>query len=89
MRLYWMNRFVPDAKEKLILLEEFEGFCFDSGLKSAYYRVEENSLDLFSEIGKKSLIIGQEAVIDLQQFTLEGKDKKSMRNGLNSIEKKA
>jgi phosphatidylglycerol lysyltransferase len=74
--------------EKLTLLEEFEGFCLESGLKSAYYRVEENSLSLFSEIGKKSLIIGQEAVIDLQQFTLEGKDKKSMRNGLNSIVKK-
>lgn len=74
--------------EKLALLEEFEGFCFESGLKSAYYRVEENSLQLFNEIGKKSLIIGQEAVIDLQQFTLEGKDKKSMRNGLNSIVKK-
>lgn len=75
-------------KEKLTLLEEFEGFCIESGLKSAYYRVEENSLNLFSEIGKKSLIIGQEAVIDVQQFTLEGKDKKSMRNGLNSIVKK-
>lgn len=75
-------------KEKLALLEEFEEFCTESGLKSAYYRVEENSLQLFNEIGKKSLIIGQEAVIDLQQFTLEGKDKKSMRNGLNNIEKK-
>lgn len=75
-------------KEKLTLLEEFESFCLESGLKSAYYRVEENSLELFREIGKKSLIIGQEAVIDLQSFTLEGKDKRSMRNGLNSIAKK-
>ncbi|MEO6135712.1 MAG: phosphatidylglycerol lysyltransferase domain-containing protein [Ginsengibacter sp.] len=77
-----------DAKERIILLEEFEDFCADSGLKSAYYRVEENSLQLFTDIGKKSLIIGQEAVIDLQNFTLEGRDKKSMRNGLKNIENK-
>ncbi|MEO8960856.1 MAG: phosphatidylglycerol lysyltransferase domain-containing protein [Ginsengibacter sp.] len=76
------------SRERLILLEEFEDFCADSGLKSAYYRVEENSLQLFNEIGKKSLIIGQEAVIDLQTFTLEGRDKKSMRNGLKNIENK-
>lgn len=63
------------AKERVILLEEFEDFCADSGLESAYYRVEENSLQLFNEIGKKSLIIGQEVVIDLQNFTLEGREK--------------
>ncbi|MGN6195452.1 MAG: phosphatidylglycerol lysyltransferase domain-containing protein [Ginsengibacter sp.] len=75
-------------KEKLQMLEEFESFCFESGLKSAYYRVDEDCLRLFKEIGKKSLIIGQEAVIDVQNFTLEGRDKKSMRNGLKNIEKK-
>lgn len=75
-------------KEIAVLLEEFEGFCFESGLKSAYYRVDEDRLRLFSEIGKKSLIIGQEAVINLETFTLEGRDKKSMRNGLKNIENK-
>ncbi len=75
-------------KENAILLEEFEEFCFESGLKSAYYRVDEDSLRLFHDIGKKSLIIGQEAVIDLRTFTLEGRDKKSMRNGLKNTEKK-
>ena len=75
-------------KEKLMMLEEFESYCFESGLKSAYYRVDEDCLRLFKEIGKKSLIIGQEAVIDVQTFTLEGRDKKSMRNGLKNIEKK-
>jgi phosphatidylglycerol lysyltransferase len=76
------------ANEKFTMIEEFEDFCFESGLKSAYYRVDEDYLNLFKEIGKKSLKIGQEAVIDLQTFTLEGRDKKSMRNGLKNIEKK-
>lgn len=77
-----------DDDKKLILIEEFEEFCNESGLKSAYYRVEENSLKLFTTIRKKSLVIGQEAIIDLQRFTLEGKDRRSMRNGLNNMERK-
>jgi phosphatidylglycerol lysyltransferase len=73
--------------DEMVLLEEFEEFCIESGLRSAYYRVEEESLPLFYSLGKKSLIIGQEAIIDLEKFTLEGKNKKSMRNGLNSLQK--
>ena len=81
----------PVAKtkqDKITLIEEFEEFCVECGLRPAYYRVEESSLDIFSAMGKKFMVIGQEAVIDLEKFTLEGKDKKSMRNGLNSLEKK-
>ena len=77
-----------DQQKKMRILKEFEEFCAETGLRSAYYRVEECSLNLFKSLGKKSLIIGQEAIIDLDNFTLEGKDKKSMRNGLNSIQKK-
>ncbi|WP_183573582.1 phosphatidylglycerol lysyltransferase domain-containing protein [Mucilaginibacter sp. X5P1] len=76
-----------DAADEMVLLEEFEEFCLESGLRSAYYRVDEGSLQLFQSLGKKTLIIGQEAIVDLGQFTLEGKNKKSMRNGLNSLQK--
>lgn len=75
-------------EDSLILLSEFEEFCAEAGLKSTYYRVSESSLANFNKIGKKSLIVGQEAIVDLNTFTLEGKDKKSMRNGLNSVQKK-
>ena len=76
-----------DRQDELVLIEEFEEFCMESGLRSAYYRVDEDSLGRFRSLGKKSLIIGQEAIIDLSQFTLEGKNKKSMRNGLNNLQK--
>jgi len=76
-----------DSQDELVLLEEFEEFCMESGLRSAYYRVDEESLQLFQSLGKRSLIIGQEAIIKLEHFTLEGKNRKSMRNGLNSLQK--
>ena len=77
-----------DNEQKLILLKEFEKHCAQIGLRAVYYRVDECSLPIYKILDKKSLIIGQEAVIDLSKFTLEGKDKKSMRNGLNSLAKK-
>jgi len=76
-----------NAQDEMALLEEFEDFCTDSGCRSAYYRVDEGSLPLFRSLGKRSLIIGQEAIVDIDGFTLEGKNKKSMRNGLNALKK--
>ncbi|SFS78315.1 phosphatidylglycerol lysyltransferase domain-containing protein [Mucilaginibacter polytrichastri] len=70
------------------ILREFERFCQQQGIKPAYYRVDSLSLDLFGYLGKKWMVIGQEAILDLNTFSLEGKDRKSMRNAVNSMQKK-
>ena len=75
-------------EHKVFVLKEFEVECSRLGLKSAYYRVDAQSLYFFTPLKKRKLFIGQEAVLELSKFTLEGKDKKSMRNGLNSLAKK-
>ncbi len=70
------------------ILKEFERFCLDNGLKTAYYKIDQLSLPLYYQLGKKSLPIGQEAIVDLNSFTLEGKDRKSLRNAINALERK-
>lgn len=77
-----------DPASKLLILREFEKFCLTNGLKTSYYKVDSLSLPIFYELGKKSLPIGQEAIVDLLEFKLEGKDRKSLRNALNALEKK-
>jgi phosphatidylglycerol lysyltransferase len=77
-----------DGESKSRILYAFEQFCLQNGLKSAYYRVEEKDLALYERMGKKNIIIGQEAIVDLQQFSLEGGARKSMRNALSSVQKK-
>ncbi|HEY3369282.1 MAG TPA: phosphatidylglycerol lysyltransferase domain-containing protein [Prolixibacteraceae bacterium] len=77
---------VAETAEKMkqcILL--FELFCTDNGLKSLYYRVPEESLPIYQSLAKKSLFIGQEGVVDLTTFTLEGGKNKALRNGLNKV----
>jgi phosphatidylglycerol lysyltransferase len=70
---------------KLSLLQEFEEQCRKMGLKPAFYRVDEQSMYYFEHLRKKKLLIGQEGIVDITTFTLSGKDRKSLRNGLNSL----
>lgn len=75
----------PGRPEMKKIITEFRKFCFENGLKEIYYRVPQESLELYSELNKKSLFLGQEGVVDLSLFTLEGGEKKSIRNALNKI----
>jgi phosphatidylglycerol lysyltransferase len=63
----------------------FDNYCYENSLKSIYYRVPEESLPLYLEKGKKSMFIGQEAVLDLETFTMDGGSRKSLRNAINRI----
>jgi phosphatidylglycerol lysyltransferase len=75
-------------ENKMEVLEEFYKQCRKMGLRTAFYRVDENSILWFNHLRKQKMIIGQEAILDAKNFTLEGKDKKSLRNALNSLQKK-
>lgn len=75
-------------ENKIEILKEFDRQCRKMGLKPAFYRVDEDSMYYFENLKKKALLIGQEAVMDIKKFTLEGKEKKSLRNALNSLNKK-
>jgi phosphatidylglycerol lysyltransferase len=63
----------------------FSKYCYDNGLKEIYYRVPKESLPVYTELSRKSLFLGQEGVVDLDSFSLEGGEKKSIRNALNKI----
>jgi phosphatidylglycerol lysyltransferase len=73
---------------KVEVLQEFDRQCRKMGLKPAFYRVDESSVLWFSQLKKRRLVIGQEAILNINEFSLEGRDKKSLRNGLNSLQKK-
>lgn len=73
---------------KMEVLREFDYLCGKLGLKPAFYRVHENSVPWFNQLKKKKLLIGQEAILDINKFSLQGKEKKSLRNGLNTLEKR-
>jgi phosphatidylglycerol lysyltransferase len=72
-----------DTMKKCII--SFSKFCYDNGLKDIYYRVPQESLPVYNELSGKSLFLGQEGVVDLNTFSLEGGERKSIRNAINKI----
>ena len=75
-------------ENRLEILSEFEDFCKINSLKSVYYRIDEQSLFHFQPFKKQKLFIGQEAIMNVNDFKLEGKERKPLRNGLNTLIKK-
>ncbi len=73
----------PEKMKECISL--FDKFTYDLGLRSIYYRVPEESLQLYSELSKKSLFLGQEGIVDLNTFSLEGGKNKALRNAINKV----
>jgi phosphatidylglycerol lysyltransferase len=63
----------------------FRIYCYNNSLKEIYYRVPQENLPVFDELSMKNLFLGQEGVVDLNTFSLEGGEKKSIRNALNKI----
>ena len=66
----------------------FDRFCYENGLKSFYYRVPEESLHIYRSLKKKSMFLGQEGVVDLNKFSLEGGARKSIRNAISKVKER-
>jgi phosphatidylglycerol lysyltransferase len=73
----------PSAMQECII--KFDRFCIENGFITAYYRVPEETLPLYWDLSKKSLFIGQEAIVDLNTFTLSGVRNKALRNAINKV----
>ena len=73
----------PDCLKQCVLL--FDKFCHENGFKSIFYRIPEESLSYYHELSKKSLFIGQEGIVDLNSFTLQGGKNKALRNAINKV----
>jgi phosphatidylglycerol lysyltransferase len=77
------NPVAENEFERIKCIKAFEIFCKENGLSDVYYRVVPESISLYHELKKKSILIGEEATVDTFAFTLEGKEMKSVRNAIN------
>ena len=79
------NPVAANTEEMQQCIREFDVYCYENGVKSLYYRVPEESIDMYHKLNKKDLFLGQEGVVDLTSFKLEGGSKKSLRNAIKKI----
>lgn len=68
----------PDACVRLA--QEFHEYCDLHGWRFAYHQVSPAGVRMLESIGCKSLKIGEEAVVDVESFSVEGSHRKRLRN---------
>ncbi|WP_431160777.1 phosphatidylglycerol lysyltransferase domain-containing protein [Flagellimonas beolgyonensis] len=66
---------------------EFEAFARSKNRKTLFYRIPWSSKGLYEHLGMKTLLIGEEARVDLRGFSLEGGATKDIRNAINKMHK--
>ena len=71
--------------EKINIIQVFEERCKNNGFITAYYRVPEESLPMYTSLKKKYLPIGEEAVLNLNTFTIDGGKMKTTRSAINRL----
>ncbi len=79
------NPVAENTEEMKACISEFDQYCYESGMKSIYYRVPEENLEIYSQLRKKNLFLGQEGVVNVSTFSLSGGARKPMRNAINKV----
>jgi phosphatidylglycerol lysyltransferase len=79
------NPVAENDEELKKCITEFDLYCYESGMKSIYYRVPEESLEIYHQLRKKDLFMGQEGIVNLSTFSLCGGARKPMRNAINKV----
>ncbi|TAK40429.1 MAG: lysylphosphatidylglycerol synthetase family protein [Saprospiraceae bacterium] len=69
------------------IIPAFERWSRQNGLRPAWYRIAESSKTVFEKLGKKLLPIGEDATVNLDTFSMQGSEKKALRNALNKVAK--
>lgn len=68
-------------------IREFKQFCEENGWAVAWHQTLPDLLPLYRQAGFKKLKIGDDAIVDLAAFTLEGKEMKRFRQRVGQLEK--
>ena len=78
---------VGPAEEIPAIIAEFRAYCRDNGWRLAFHQVSDAWLAAYAAAGFKKIKVGEEALVDVPQFTLAGHARKSLRNGVSHLER--
>ncbi len=66
-------------------IQHFHEFCAQNDWMPAFASTLPDYLDQYRKIGMEEICIGYEAIVDLQNFSLEGSQNKDVRNAVNRM----
>lgn len=80
----------PVGKKEFLAaaIEEFEHFCSLQNGTPVYYQISPKHLSYYRDAGYRFFKLGEEAIVDLDKFTIEGKSGAKLRTERNKFVKK-
>jgi phosphatidylglycerol lysyltransferase len=68
-------------------IHQFQELCTRNDWRPAFYQALPEHLECYQEAGFDALCIGQEGIVDLATFSLEGRANKNFRTSINRLNK--
>ncbi|NUN66856.1 bifunctional lysylphosphatidylglycerol flippase/synthetase MprF (plasmid) [Pseudanabaena biceps] len=76
---------IGPSKDRQEAIVGFQQFCGRNDWYPAFYQTLPDDLELYASLGLQALQIGEESIVDLHTFTLEGKPGKNLRTSINKM----
>jgi phosphatidylglycerol lysyltransferase len=68
------------------LMRDFITLCGQNDWGVAFHQASSDYLSIYDRLGLRKIKVGDDAIVDLTSFTLEGKAHKSLRQAVNRVE---
>ena len=66
-------------------IRAFSALCQNNDWPAVFYQTQPATLDLYKQAGFEAIAIGEEGIVNLETFTLEGKEGKPLRAPVNKL----
>ncbi|MGL5314984.1 MAG: phosphatidylglycerol lysyltransferase domain-containing protein [Peptostreptococcaceae bacterium] len=86
-KIFVLGNPVVERENLSSCIQEFQQFLDLYGYKPTFFQIDENNLPIYHDNGYYFFKLGEEAVVDLEEFNLVGSKKSSFRNTLRRFEK--
>lgn len=86
-KIFILGSPVGNPDKILDVVQEFSELADKYGYTPVFCSVEQSLIPQLHEIGYDFMKLGEEASVDLQEFTLEGRKMKSVRNAISRVTK--
>jgi phosphatidylglycerol lysyltransferase len=69
------------------IIRSFDEFCMYNDWRIAFHQTLPDFLPIYQKLGFRKLKIGDDAIVNLSDFSLDGKEAKKLRHTINQLEK--
>jgi phosphatidylglycerol lysyltransferase len=78
---------IGDRADRQAAIVAFRAFCDQNDWFPVFYEVLPDQLGLYHTLGLRSVQIGEEAIVNLEKFSLKGKSQQNLRTAINRLQK--